>query len=79
MDGARGANSPPTYFTAAEFKANDARFECGSAKFDLLTVNATEVQYVRHDESKENAGSAVVKVFCAGRSIVLTGDLGAIR
>ncbi|WP_160410737.1 ComEC/Rec2 family competence protein [Massilia cellulosiltytica] len=74
MGWASGAKSRPTYFTAAEFKANDVRFECGGAKFDLLTVNATEAPGVRHEESKENADSAVVKLSFAGYSIVLPSD-----
>lgn len=74
LDWAKAAKTLPTYFTAAEFKANDNRFVCGGAKFDLLTVNATEAPGAKHDESKENADSAVVRVSFANHSIVLPGD-----
>lgn len=74
LDWAKDAKSLPTYFKAAEFKASDSRFACGNAKFDLLTVNATEVPGVTHDESKENADSAVVRLSFSGHSIVFPGD-----
>lgn len=75
---AQGAQSVPSYFGPAEFKADDARFSCGAARFDLLTVNATAVPGVRPLESKENADSAVVRLSFAGHAIVFPGDAEAV-
>lgn len=70
----KAAQEKPVFFGPAEFVANDARFACGAAKFDLLTVNATEVDGVKAEEKKENADSAVVRLSYAGHSIVFPGD-----
>jgi beta-lactamase superfamily II metal-dependent hydrolase len=78
LDWARGAKSAPTYFEAADFKAADPRFACGAAIFDVLTANATEVRGVRHEESKENADSVVVRVTFVGHAIIFPGDAEAV-
>jgi beta-lactamase superfamily II metal-dependent hydrolase len=75
---AKGARSAPSYFSPAEFKADDARFSCGNAKFDLLTVNTTAVSGVRPLESKENADSAVVRLSFAGHAVVFPGDAESV-
>lgn len=75
---AKGAGSAPSYFSPAEFKADDDRFVCGGARFDLLTVNTTAVPGVRPLESKENADSAVVRLSFAGHAIVFPGDAESV-
>jgi len=70
--------SPATYFKAAEFKANDSRFQCGTARVDLLTANATEVANPASYSSKKNADSAIVRVSLGKHAVIIPGDAEGI-
>jgi beta-lactamase superfamily II metal-dependent hydrolase len=72
------AKSTATYFKSTEFKANDSRFQCGAAKVDLLTANATEVDNPAYYFSKKNADSAIVRVSLGKHAVIIPGDAEGI-
>lgn len=67
-----------SYFKSREFKADDQRFACGTARIDLLTVNSTEVPNPAPFESKKNADSAMIRLSFEGRSAIIAGDAEGI-
>lgn len=64
----------PAMFGAAEFKQDDGRFMCGTAKVDLLTVNTTMNPITGELGASKNADSAVVRLSYAGSSVIFPGD-----
>lgn len=66
--------TPPAEFGPAEFSASDARFACGAATIDLLTVNATQNADTGLAGDSKNADSAILRLAYKGNAVIFPGD-----